>query len=299
MNITKNRNRWFTISGVLLGICVLCIITFGFNLGLDFTGGARWTLEFENKDIQQKEVQDFFKNIETFEQEPLIQMTTENEFLITIEDSSDKEIQNIGTLLKEEFGNFEETSFRKVDSAIGGHFKTKALWALTFALLGIILFVAFAFRRIPKAISQWRFGAVAIAALFHDVLIIAGIFVLLGVFLDIEIGLSFLTALLATLGFSVNDTIVILDRVRENIYKQKASETFEDTVEKSIQQTLRRSINTSFSTLLPLLSLLIFGANAIFYFVLALTVGIIIGTYSSIFIAAPLLVSWKEWSDKQ
>lgn len=299
MNITKNRNHWFTFSGTLLAACVLCIIIFGFNLGLDFTGGARWTVQFENTEIKQTDVQAFLKNLEMLEQDPLVQMTTENYFLITIEDSSNEKIQDIGDKLETQFGSFNEISFQKVDSAIGSHFKMKAFWALLFALAGIILFVAFAFRRIPQAINPWRFGGVAIIALFHDILIILGVFVVLGAVIDVELGLPFLTALLATLGFSVNDTIVILDRVRENIYKQKATETFEDTIEKSIQETLQRSINTSFSTLLPLLALLFFGASSIFYFVLALTIGITVGTYSSIFLAAPLLVTWKNWIDKQ
>ena len=159
--------------------------------------------------------------------------------------------------------------------------------------------MAWAFRKIPASISPWRFGAVAIIALLHDILIVLGIFTILGFVLDVELDLTFITALLATLGFSVNDTIVILDRVRENIKKQGKDETFEDTVEKSVQQTLARSINTSISTLIPLVSLLFLGADSIFYFVLALTLGIAIGTYSSIFLAAPMLVTLKNWADKR
>jgi preprotein translocase subunit SecF len=172
------------------------------------------------------------------------------------------------------------------------------MYAIFFALAGIIIFVAIAFRKVPKTVNPWRFGAVAIIALIHDILIIVAVFAVLGYFVDIELDLQFITALLATLGFSVNDTIVILDRVRENINIQRASETFEDVIEKSIQQTLRRSINTSVSTLLPLIGLLIFGSEAIFYFILALTVGIVAGTYSSIFIAAPALAAWKNFADK-
>jgi preprotein translocase subunit SecF len=200
--------------------------------------------------------------------------------------------------MTETFGKYEEVAFRRVDSSIGSHFKTKAMYAIFFALAGIIIFVAIAFRKVPKTVNPWRFGAVAIIALIHDILIIVAVFAVLGYFVDIELDLQFITALLATLGFSVNDTIVILDRVRENINIQRASETFEDVIEKSIQQTLRRSINTSVSTLLPLIGLLIFGSEAIFYFILALTVGIVAGTYSSIFIAAPALAAWKNFADK-
>ncbi|HEY5713908.1 MAG TPA: protein translocase subunit SecF, partial [Candidatus Gracilibacteria bacterium] len=209
------------------------------------------------------------------------------------------QIQALTGKLKADLGDFDEISYRKVDATIGASFKKKSLMALLLALGGIILFVAFSFRHIPSSVNPWRFGAVAIIALFHDVVIVAGIFTILGKTMGAELDLTFVTALLATLGFSVNDTIVILDRVRENIRTQKPSETFEDTIEKSVQQTFLRSINTSVSTLLPLLGLLFFGANSIFYFVLALTLGIVVGTYSSIFLAAPLLVEWKVWSDSK
>lgn len=300
MNITKLRKLWFTLSAVLVGLSIISIGIFGLNLGLDFSGGARWDISFEPDDSVTKEsLENFFMSRPELSQETQIQTSEEGTFLITIEDLTDAQIQAIAESLKTEIAPFEEKSYRKVDSNIGASFKEKALWAIGFALAGIILFIAFVFRKIPEAINPWRFGGVAIIALFHDILIVLGVFVLLGAFLGVELDLPFITALLATLGFSVNDTIVILDRVRENIRLQKLHETFEDTVENSIQQTITRSMNTSISTLLPLLGLLFFGADAIFYFVLALVIGISIGTYSSIFLAAPILVTWKDWSDRR
>lgn len=300
MNITAARRIWFSISGVLVLGSIILVGIFGLNLGLDFTGGARWDLAFnEEAQVSNEQLKEFFDGRKELTQEVQIQESEAGEFLITIQDLEDKQIQSISEGLTEEIGAFEETSYRKVDATIGASFKRKALWAVAFALVGIILFVAFAFRKVPAAINPWRFGSVAIVALFHDILIVLGIFVVLGAITGAELDLPFVTALLATLGFSVNDTIVILDRVRENIRAQKAHETFTDTVEKSVQQTLMRSINTSISTLLPLIGLLIFGADAIFYFVLALTLGILIGTYSSIFLAAPLLAEWKHLADKR
>ena len=296
-NITKHRKFWFTLSGILVAISLAATLIFGLNLGLGFTGGARWHVEFNEK-IDHFELDKFFEKQGALTQKPQIQPADERQYLITIEDLPDAELQKIEKGIKAEIGEFTEISYQKVDASIGASFKTKAVYAILASLLGIILFVAFAFRKIPAAVNPWRFGAVAIIALFHDVLIILGIFVTLGYFLGIELDLQFVTALLATLGFSVNDTIVILDRVRENIRSQKAKETFEDTIEKSIKQTILRSIHTSVSTLFPLLGLLFFGADSIFYFVLALTIGILIGTYSSIFLAAPLLVTWKNISDK-
>jgi preprotein translocase subunit SecF len=325
MNITNLRHLWFTFSSILIIASFVAIGALGFNFGLDFTGGARWHVSFdqieeatpadpiteteaidlevtvaekaEETPITKGDLESFFITQTQLTKDVQIQAAEDKEFLITIEDLPDSELQAIAHKLRTEVSDFTEISYRKVDSSIGASFKKKALYAILTALIGIILFVAFVFRKIPKAINPWRFGGVAIIALFHDILIVLGIFLVLGHIADIELDLPFITALLATLGFSVNDTIVILDRVRENIRLQKTGETFTDTIEKSIQQTLLRSINTSISTLLPLLGLLFFGAESIFYFVLALTLGIAIGTYSSIFLAAPLLVTWKNWSD--
>ncbi len=298
MNITALRRIWFSISATLVVISIIIVGMFGLNLGLDFTGGARWDLKFSEPTTMQA-LDTFFADREELTQEVNIQASTDNTYLITIEDLPDTSIQSLSAALENQIGTFEQTSYRKVDANIGQSFKQKSILAIVAALTGIILFVAFAFRKIPAAINPWRFGGVAIIALLHDIIIVLGLFVLMGYLFDVELDLAFITALLATLGFSVNDTIVILDRVRENIRTQKAGESFEDTVEKSIQQTLWRSLNTSVSTLLPLLALLYFGAESIFFFVLALTVGIVIGTYSSIFLAAPMLVEWKKIADKQ
>lgn len=298
MNITSLRRLWFSISAALVLSSLAIVGLFGLNLGLDFTGGARWDVQFEAPTTVAK-LDTFFASRPELSQEVTIQASTDNTYLITIEDLPDADIQTISTSLTSEIGAYEQTSYRKVDATIGQSFKQKTLYAIATALIGIILFVAFAFRKIPASINPWRFGGVAIAALLHDIIIVLGVFVLLGALYDVELDLPFITALLATLGFSVNDTIVVLDRVRENIRLQKASENFEDTVEKSVQQTLHRSVNTSISTLLPLVALFIFGAESISFFVLALIIGIVIGTYSSIFLAAPMLVEWKNWADKK
>lgn len=298
MNITALRKYWFMLSGLMVLISLALVGVFGLKLGLDFTGGARWDITFTN-DVSDQTLNSFFAGRAELDQDVQIQRAEDDRLLITIEDLDDASLQAIKTDMQQEIGEFTENSYRKVDATIGQSFKQKSLYAIFTALAGIIIFVAFAFRKIPKAVNPWRFGGVAIIALFHDIIIVLGIFVVLGAVLQTELDLPFITALLATLGFSVNDTIVILDRVRENIRSQKTHETFTDTIEKSVQQTLRRSINTSVSTLLPLLALLFLGAESIFFFVLALTIGIAIGTYSSIFLAAPMLATWKEWADSR
>ncbi len=297
-NITRHRKTWITISSGLVAASLAMVGIFGFNLGLDFLGGLRLNVQFDSATpVATEQLTTFFETSELLEKEAIIQSSGDNSFLITLEELSESKFETLSTNLKKEIGTFEITSFRRVSNSIGKHFQREALIAIGLALVAIVLFVALAFRKIPETINPWRFGGVAIIALFHDVLIIVGVFAVLGAIADVELDLQFITALLATLGFSVNDTIVILDRVRENLNKQKSKETFEDVIEKSVQQTLRRSINTSISTLFPLIFLLLFGASSIFYFMLALTIGIVVGTYSSIFIAAPLLVTWKNLVD--
>lgn len=298
MNITRHRKIWFAISGGLVGLSLAMVAIFGFNLGLDFLGGLRWNIHFNgDTQVTREQLVTFFENQPILKKEAIIQSSGENDFLITLEELKESQFDSLSKKLEQSVGPFDVISFRRVSNSIGQHFQSEAFLAIGLALLAIIIFVAIAFRKIPKSVNPWRFGGSAIIALFHDVTIIVGVFAILGAIADVELDLQFITAILATLGFSVNDTIVILDRVRENLNKQKSKESFEDVVEKSVQQTLRRSINTSLSTLFPLIFLLFFGANSIFYFMLALTIGITVGTYSSIFIAAPLLVSWKNLVD--
>lgn len=297
MNITKNRRLWFTISGVAVAASLLLSLLLGFRLGLDFTGGVRWHVEM-NEPTEKSVTENYLGEQATLTKAASVQETDNNGFLITLQDLPDNEIQKIKDGFAASVGEFEEISYRKVDSSIGQSFQRKSAMAVLVALIGIVIFVWLAFQKVPKSVNPWRFGFVAIAALFHDIIILLGVFAVLSKVMNFELDLQFITALLATLGFSVNDTIVILDRVRENIGKQKSGENFEDTVEKSIRQTLVRSINTSISTLLPLLALLIWGSSSLFTFVLALIIGILVGTYSSIFLAAPLLAEWKIRGDK-
>ncbi|MBI4235253.1 protein translocase subunit SecF [Candidatus Peregrinibacteria bacterium] len=197
--------------------------------------------------------------------------------------------------LKTTLPAFTEPRFTTIGPIIGETLLQKAIVAVIFALIMIIVYIGFAFRKMPKSVSPWRFGATAIIALVHDVGIVTGIFAILGYFLNVEIDALFITAMLTVFGYSVNDTIVIFDRLRENLLRHAESKDFGEITDQSLNQTIARSINTSLSTIIALLAVLIWGASSIFYFVLALTLGTFIGTYSSIFVAGPLLVKWKEW----
>ena len=192
---------------------------------------------------------------------------------------------------------FEERRFSSIGPTIGAELKQKSVKAIIIVLLGISLYIAWAFRKVSQPISSWRYGVVTLIALFHDLVIPIGLFAYLGHFYGVEVGANFITALLVILGFSVHDTIVVFDRIRENL-KRYSHLSFMPLVNQSIRETLVRSLNTSLTVLVTLSALYIFGGENLKYFVLALIVGIFSGTYSSVFIAAPLLITWLTFLKK-
>ncbi|PIR04004.1 MAG: protein translocase subunit SecF [Candidatus Magasanikbacteria bacterium CG11_big_fil_rev_8_21_14_0_20_39_34] len=214
------------------------------------------------------------------------------------------------TLVKDKDGNFispedlvtknkiTEERVETIGPAISSHLRTRAVKAVIIVMVVIILYVAYAFRRVSKPVSSWKYGMTAIIALIHDVVITMGVFVILGKYFDVEVDIPFIVALLTILGYSVNDTIVVFDRIRENLIRF-GSNKFIENINKGINQTFVRSINTSLTTLVVLVALFLFGGDSIHYFSLALIIGILLGTYSSIFLASPLLVVWQNWSQKR
>jgi preprotein translocase SecF subunit/protein-export membrane protein SecD len=214
-------------------------------------------------------------------------------------ETHDKIIQK----LEEKLGALSEPRFTTVGPTIGSSLKQKALTAIIVTILVIILYVAFAFRKIPKEVSPWKFGLSAIVALAHDVIIVTGFFIILSTIINVEIDALFITALLTILGYSVNDTIVVFDRVRENLKLASRDDKLEDIADKALNQTLSRSLNTSITSLITIVALFIGsfygGAESIRYFLLALIAGMLIGTYSSIFVASSGLVLWTNWSKKK
>lgn len=191
-----------------------------------------------------------------------------------------------------------EDRIETIGPSISAHLRARA-WQIGIAVLVvIILYIAYTFRKVSKPIASWKYGVTAVIALLHDISIPIGVFAILGKFFGVEIDIPFIVALLTILGYSVNDTIVVFDRIRENLIRY-GSDQFEDLVNKGVNDTLARSINTSFTTLLVLIPLFFFGAESIKYFALALIIGIVAGTYSSIFLASPFLVAWEKWSGRQ
>lgn len=191
-----------------------------------------------------------------------------------------------------------EKRFDSIGPTIGNELKTSTAWALLIALIAIGAYIAWAFRKVSYPVSSSKYSVAAIVALFHDVIITIGVFSVLGHFYGVEVGTTFVAALLAILGYSINDTIVVFDRTRENLLRSHIDD-FEEVVNKSVNETFVRSLNTSFTTLLTLFSLYLFGGSTISYFVLALIIGITFGTYSSIFVASALIVSWQKFDMKK
>lgn len=274
---------WFFIASTLIIIPGLVFLFMGgLKFGIDFTGGGLLEYKFQ-KAINPDELKSFGQVVPS----------GENTYIIRTPATSYEDLQKLKGQIKEKFGEFEVRREENVGPTIGKELEQKALIALVVSWVMIVLYITYAFRKVPKPASSFRFGVSAIVALVHDVLLLVGAFAILGYFWHVEIDTLFVTALLTVVGFSVHDTIVVFDRIRENLPKH-LSKKFDEVVDISITQTLARSLNTSLTVVFVLTALLLFGGVTIKWFVVALLIGIISGTYSSIFNAAALLSWWEE-----
>ena len=296
MNIIGKKNWYFGFSLLVLIPGIIAIFLWGLNLSIDFTGGSRLTLSFKNT-VGNSQVQIVDKALKA-EKIKVVSIERSSK-LIFVRTSPLDQNQNdklINTLSKK-FQGIKEQEFETIGPVIGQETTLNALKAVGIASILIILYITWSFRQVPKPASSFRFGICAIIALIHDVLVVVGVFAILGHFFKVEVDSLFVTAILTVIGFSVHDTIVVFDRIRENLRKMGGL-NFSKTVNESIIQTIGRSLNTSLTVVLVLVALLLFGGESIRWFVVALLIGIISGTYSSIFNAAPLLVLWHEKSSK-
>lgn len=294
MFVVKNKKIFFGISGLLAGLSLIAIIVWGLPLGIDFTGGSVLEVSFEARP-ELVEVEGVISELSI--EGASVRPTGNDGYLIRTRFLEDSERAALVVALG---GNVER--FSSVGPTIGEELRRKALYAILFVVVLIILYIAFAFRKVSEPVSSWKYGVAAIVALVHDILIPAGVIAVLGQFGNATADTLFVMALLAILGLSVNDTIVVFDRIRENlsINKEKnKGEKFEQTVGRGLSQTYTRSINTSLTTLFVLLALFFIGGATVQTFVLTLIVGVIAGTYSSIFLASPLLVVMEGKSKKR
>jgi preprotein translocase subunit SecF len=297
LNIVKNRKWFYLISLGTIIPGIIALLFWGLPLSPDFTGGTLLEVEF-SKSTQKQEISRLAREKSIEIPETNIQTTAENTFLLRSSPLSDDQIKNLESSFKEKDDKLQVLRKETIGPTIGQELLRKSLLAIAIASSLIILYIAYAFRSVPKPASSWRFGVCAIIALIHDVLVLFGIFAILGHFFSVEIDALFVTATLTVIGFSVHDTIVVFDRIRENLNKT-TYKSFEETVEHSIMQTIGRSINTSLTVFLVLLALLLFGGSSVRWFVAALVIGIVSGTYSSIFNAAPLLVTWQKFVESR
>ena len=286
----RYRKIYYAFSGTLVIMSIISLAVLGLNFGVDFKGGSI----MEITSVSSRPNHDVIINV-------LSELDLGN---VTIQDSGDANLilrfqnidetvhQNVLSKLKGLF-EFAEVRFESIGPVIGGETKQKSLWAISLVVIMILVYVAWAFRRISFPLRSWKYGVVAVIALFHDIVITMGVFAFVGHFLNLEIGVPFVAALLTILGYSVNDTIVIFDRIRENVLRQGSVFDFAKVIDASFNQVYVRSLNTSLSTLLVLVAVFLFGGETLKYFVLTLIIGISIGTYSSIFLASPLLFSWS------
>lgn len=302
LRIIQNRKYYYLVSGILFLIAIFALIAWGLKPGLDFTGGSLLEVNFSANRPDVVAVGDALKPLNLGDVK--VQSAGDHEMMLRFKTVDQPTHQKILDALVSKFeakpgdGTVKELRYESVGPVVGKELTNKAWMAILIAALAIVLYIAYAFRKVSRPVVSWKYGISAIVALIHDITIVAGLFAILGHFFGVEVDALFITALLTILGFSVHDTIVVFDRTRENLSKHYTAD-FEEVVNDSVNQTMSRSINTSLATLLVLVALFLFGGETIRYFVLALIVGISVGTYSSIFVASPVVVDWHKFDQKR
>ncbi len=289
-NIIGRAKLWLGLSVTIITLSIIAMFVFGLNFGIDFTGGSLIQVNAPSttvEAIREAVKKDGFESV--------VQQSSGDSYFIRVAQISEAQHQQILTTVKTLSPDAIETRFDTVGPVIGKELKTKSIQAVALMLLAIALYVAWAFRKVTRPVASWKYGVVTMVAAFHDVIIPLGVFAVLGHYFGYQIDMAFVAAVLTILGYSINDTIVVLDRTRENLIRRRHTDaSFGETINSSTMETLGRSINTTFTTLLPLFAIFAVGGETTRPFVLALIIGIISGAYSSIFVAGPLLAEWER-----
>jgi len=299
MFIIKHKKIFISISALLVVLSLVSLSVFGVNVGIDFKGGALTEVSYIGARPSQEELDSAIRALDIGG--VLLQPTGENGYIIKSKDLTDQEHNALLSALSLSGENvLEEKSFNSIGPSVGRELTRKATVSVILVSLAIVAFIAMAFRRVSKPVSSWKYGVIAITTLLHDVIIPVGLFVILSKFYGAELDTLFVVAVLTILGLSVSDTIVIFDRIRENLEDESmlSKVNFSEVVGKSLEQSFVRSISTSMTVILVLLALFFFGPVSTKYFALMLSTGMFVGTYSSIFLASPLLVALEEWQNK-
>lgn len=290
LNIIQNRKIYLTISTVLVVASIVAIAVFGLKQGIDFVGGSLWQVK-----ISVEEQVDTISHLrQLFPDTTIVPENTTGSFIIRMAETSEENHQQMAEKLRQEIGEFEELRFESIGPTIGQELRSRSLWAFILVLLAISLYIAFVFRKVSYPVKSWKYGLITLITLFHDAIIPIGLIAVLGRYFNVDLGVDLVVAILVIIGFSVHDTIVVLDRTRENLRQSKGEFSFVELINKSVNQTLARSINTSLTLIFILVAFYLLGPASLSYFTLIILVGTIIGTYSSIFVASSLVASWSE-----
>lgn len=299
MFVVNHRKLFYILSALLVAASVLALALWGLKLGIDFKGGSLLEVSYPDGRPDKTQVEEVLAPLAV---DASVRPTRDNGYIIRMKDLTEAERQSVRDAVSfKGKQKIVEERFDSVGPLLGKEAVGKSFVALALVLLCIVIFITLAFRKVSEPVASWKYGIITIVALLHDVLVPTGAFAILGHFAGYEVDTLFVTALLVVLGFSVHDTIVVFDRVRENLrisHEARDRKPFETIVGESIQQTFVRSVNTSLTTVLALLVLYFIGPEITKHFSLALLIGIIAGTYSSIFIGSPLLVTVERWQQK-
>jgi preprotein translocase subunit SecF len=288
--IIKLRKVWFALSGALVVASVVVLYAFPLKFGIDFTGGSLLEVEFSKDRPAPAEVGAVVAGLGLGES--VAQTVGDRTMLIRLETLDEAKHQKVLSSLTASFGDVSERSFESIGPTVGDELRRKAVWSVALVLLAIATYVSYAFRQVTRPVASWKYGLVTlIVGLLHDVLLPVAAFALLGHYTIAEVNSAFVAAVLTVLGFSVHDTIVVFDRIRENLMRSGGA--FEAVVEKSVNDTLARSVNTSLTALLPMIAVWFWGGESLKHFAFTLGIGILAGTYSSVFLASPLLVAMQ------
>ncbi len=295
-SVVGARKVWFGLSSVMIALSLAAIIGWGLQFGIDFTGGSLMAFRFATRPAV-ADVTQTLTSIQADLASSIVQPVGEQELQIRTKELSQETYNGLVAALRAKHGELTELRFDTFSPLIGKELRTKSLQGVLVALFLIMAYIAYVFRKVSAPVVSWKYGVVTMLAALHDVLVPLGVFAWLGHTRGIEIGTPFVAAMLTILGYSITDTIVVMDRVRENLPKMKAS--FEEVVDFSLRQTFLRSLYTSATTLITLFAIFFFGGASLHEFTLAMIIGIATGTYSSIFIAPTLLVSWNAWDARR
>ena len=293
--VLKYRKIFYFISGTLVGLSIFSMAIFGLKFGIDFIGGTIIEIEYESSRSLVSEIREKLREFPGM----TIQEKGNLGIILEMEEITPETQFNLVKKL-EELGKIKEgsLSIETIGPVIGKEVREKTMIVIILSLIAIIIYIVIAFSKISKPVNSFIYGVSALIALCHDIIIPLGVFSILGKYAGVEITIPIITALLFIFGYSINDTIVVFDRIRENLLKF-SKESFNSILTKSISQSLTRSLNTSLTTLIPLFAIFFFGGETLKYFVLALILGIIFGTYSSIFLATPLVYSYFLFGEKK